>query len=158
MNDSSKKGASKYLIWLGVIVLIAAVVFGIVMYAQSNESSDESPVDQGSTADYSIATEQQVLDSIEASESADRATEGQDIITYTAKSGTSALSQLQEINDTVVVQESELGSYVESINGLVGGTDGKYWSFYVNDELASVGAGAFMPEGGEEIKWHFVKL
>lgn len=153
MNNSSKKGTSKHLIWLGVIVLIVAIVFGIVIYTQSDESSD-----QGATAESSVATEQQALDSTEVSEPADQATEGQDIITYTAKSGTSALSQLQEINDTVVVQESELGSYVESINGLVGGTDGKYWSFYVNDELASVGAGEFMPEGGEEIKWHFVKL
>lgn len=81
-----------------------------------------------------------------------------DVVTYTASDEGTALEQLVELNDTVVVEESEFGKYVDSINGLKGGTDSKYWSFYIDGELASVGADGFTPEGGELIEWKFQAL
>lgn len=142
MNQSAKNGVSKYLVWATIILVIAAVMSTLVFYLRPSESSN-----QVASVETSEVVEQESSSS-----------EAVDTITYKAEAGTDALSQLKELNDTVVTKDSEYGEYVESINGLVGGTDGKYWSFYVNDELASVGAGEFMPEGGEEIKWHFVKL
>lgn len=85
-------------------------------------------------------------------------TQSADVITYTATTNGSALDQLKAINDTVIVKQTDMGSYVDSINGLAGGTDGKYWSFYVDGEMAQVGAGEFMPKGGEKIVWKFQKL
>lgn len=84
--------------------------------------------------------------------------ESRDIVRFTASANGSALEQLQAVNDSVVVVESELGSYVDSINGLSGGSDGKYWSFYVDGEMAQVGAGQYQPKGGEVIEWKFQKL
>lgn len=81
-----------------------------------------------------------------------------DYIRYEATAGTTALEQLESRNDTVIIVESEYGAYVDSINGLKGGTDEKYWSFYIDGELASVGAGSYEPTGGEVIEWKFQKL
>lgn len=85
-------------------------------------------------------------------------TKAEDTITYTATNEGTALEQLMAINDTVIVEESEFGKFVDSINGLKGGTDGKYWSFYIDGELSSVGADGFTPEGGELIEWKFQAL
>lgn len=81
-----------------------------------------------------------------------------DVITFNANPGTKVLDQLRAINDSVVTVESEMGVYVDSINGLAGGTDGKYWSYYVDSQMATVGADQFVPEGGEVIEWKFQKL
>lgn len=80
------------------------------------------------------------------------------VITYTAKAGDTSLVQLKREADKVVTQQSEYGEYVDSIEGHKGGTDGKYWSFYVDGEMASVGAGSYTQTGGEVIEWKFQKL
>jgi hypothetical protein len=76
-------------------------------------------------------------------------------ITYAATAGKTALEQLLELNDTVVTQEASYGTYVDSINGLKGGENGAYWIFFVNGEMASVGADAYIAEGGELIEWKY---
>ena len=62
--------------------------------------------------------------------------EGRTEITYTAKAGMTSLEQLQQEADQVVIEDSEFGKYVDSIEGHKGGTDGKYWSFYVNGKMS----------------------
>lgn len=79
-------------------------------------------------------------------------------IAYTAKPGITSLEQLQDEADNVVVKDSEYGAYVDSIEGHVGGTDGKYWSFYVDGVMSDVGADSYTQQGGEEILWKFQKL
>lgn len=79
-------------------------------------------------------------------------------ITYTAKTGITSLEQLKDEADTVVVKDSEYGKYVDSIEGHVGGVDGKYWSFYVDGEMSEVGAGSYTQKGGEKIVWKYQKL
>lgn len=76
-------------------------------------------------------------------------------VTYTAEKGKTALAQLLEVNTTVVTKTASFGTYVDSINGLKGGADGKYWSFYVDGKMAAVGAGAYVAKGGEEIVWKY---
>jgi len=79
-------------------------------------------------------------------------------ITYAAKEGISSLEQLtQETNDVVTV-ESTYGKYVDSIGEHKGGTDGNYWSFYIDGKLADVGADSYIQKGGEKIEWKFQKL
>ncbi len=75
-------------------------------------------------------------------------------ISYTAVAGKTVLEQLQSQHD-VVVADSQYGPYVDSINDIKGGADGKYWSYYVNGQLASTGAGANITTGGEKITWKF---
>lgn len=79
-------------------------------------------------------------------------------ITYVATAGKTSLDQLKEVNSTVVTTSSTWGDFVDTVNGLKGGTDGKYWTFYIDGEMASVGAGSYTQKGGEKIEWKFVNL
>ncbi len=44
---------------------------------------------------------------------------------------------------------------INSINNVVGGTDGKYWQYYVNGELPMVGADKYAISNGAFIEWRF---
>lgn len=78
-------------------------------------------------------------------------------VAYVAKKDKTALAQLMETTDGVVTKNSSFGEYVDSIGTLKGGTDGKYWTFYVDGRMASVGAGTYVAKGGEKIEWKFEK-
>lgn len=82
----------------------------------------------------------------------------QTTISYTGNKGETALAQLKRVAPNVITKQSSYGEYVDSIDGLASGTDGKYWSFYVNGSLATEGAGAYIANGGEKIEWKFEKL
>lgn len=118
-----------------LVILVIGLVFAVNYLQQtSNESDQATETNQSVTA------------------------EPAENIEFTASPEGSVLDQLQAINSDVVVVESEEGSYVDSINGLAGGTDGKYWSLYVDGEMATVGAADYMPKGGEVIEWKFQRL
>lgn len=84
------------------------------------------------------------------------ATLSQTSVTYTAKKGDTALAGLQNVA-SVTTKDSAYGAYVDSINGLEAGTDGKYWAFYIDGKLATAGAGLYIAKGGELIEWKFEK-
>lgn len=44
---------------------------------------------------------------------------------------------------------------INSINNAVGGTDGKYWQYYVNGQLPNIGADKCMLTNGNLLKWSF---
>jgi hypothetical protein len=75
-------------------------------------------------------------------------------VSYKGKDGKTALDLLNS-NAAVEAKDSSYGPYVDSINGVKGGTDGKYWAFYVNGEMATVGADAYQTKTGEKIEWKF---
>jgi hypothetical protein len=75
-------------------------------------------------------------------------------VSFVAEAGKTVLEQLQA-KVTVELKESSFGPYVDSINGKVGGTDAKYWTFYVDGQMAQVGAGEYITNGGELIEWKF---
>jgi hypothetical protein len=79
------------------------------------------------------------------------------VVTFTAKRGQDVLTQLRQ-HAAVVTKDSAYGPYVDAINGVVGGTDGKYWSFYVDGKLAQKGAAEYVTTGGETIQWKFEKM
>ncbi|WP_458414462.1 DUF4430 domain-containing protein [Schinkia sp. CFF1] len=65
----------------------------------------------------------------------------------------SALSLISSA-EKVEVEDSSYGPYINVINGLESaGT--YYWAFYVNDEEASVGAGAYEPNVGETLSFRY---
>lgn len=74
-----------------------------------------------------------------------------------------ALSLLQRLN----AQDSNLqlatkdypglGSLVESMNGMINGTDDKYWQYTVNNIMPQVGASAYQLKDGDIIEWRFEK-
>ncbi len=76
------------------------------------------------------------------------------LVSFVADPGKSVLDQLKE-KAMVETKDSSLGPYVDSINGVVSGTDGKYWTYYVDGQMAQIGAGEFKTEGGEFVEWKF---
>lgn len=78
----------------------------------------------------------------------------QHTISYKGVNGQTALALLKK-HAQVTVQNSSYGPFVETIDGLRGGSGGKYWMFYVKDKEASVGASAFVTKNGEIITWKF---
>ena len=44
---------------------------------------------------------------------------------------------------------------INSINNAVGGTDGKYWQYYVNSDLPNVGADKYILSNGDILTWSF---
>jgi hypothetical protein len=73
-------------------------------------------------------------------------------VSFTATKGMSVLDQLKQ-QAKVETQDSAYGPFVNSINGVVGGVSGKYWSYYVNGILAQKGAADYITVGGEKITW-----
>lgn len=76
-------------------------------------------------------------------------------ISFVAEANKPVLEQLQAQNRTVEVKDSQYGTYVDSINGKKGGTDNKYWTFYVDGQMADQGAADYITKGGEKIEWKF---
>lgn len=75
-------------------------------------------------------------------------------LSYKGEDGKTALALLKT-HAKVVTKESSFGEYVDSINDTAGGTNGKYWTFYVNGAQAQVGAGAYVTKNGDSIEWKF---
>jgi hypothetical protein len=76
-------------------------------------------------------------------------------VRFTAVAGKTILEQLEQTAGDVTIKDSSYGQYVEAINGVKGGTDNKYWTYYVNGQMANIGAGEYETKGGEEIVWKF---
>ena len=121
-------------------VLIALGVTGWVFY--SNQAGNEvSTLTQVTEAEPSAQPEL-----------------GRTEIAYTAQPGITSLEQLLDEVQDVAVEESQYGKFVDAIEGHQNGTDGKYWSFYVNDEMAQVGADTYIQKEGDRVLWKFQKL
>jgi len=48
------------------------------------------------------------------------------------------------------------GAFVDSIDGIVNGRDGHYWSYYINDEYGLVSADLADLEDGDEVRWLYM--
>ncbi len=72
-----------------------------------------------------------------------------------------ALAQLQKAaadnNIPLEIKTESFGSYVDSLDGLKGGTDGKYWMYSVNGKTAEVGADQYKLAEGDVVEWKFNK-
>ena len=47
---------------------------------------------------------------------------------------------------------------VDSINGIAGGTNGKYWQYYVNGVAPMIGADKYLVSNGDSVTWSFEKI
>ncbi len=72
--------------------------------------------------------------------------------TITVYPGETALGLITKSHLTQT-KEYSFGTLVESIDNVKGGTDGKYWLFYVNGKQATVGAGDYKLQSGDSIEW-----
>ena len=132
MRDKTPKTLVPVII--GVVVALS-VATGIVWA----KKADNKPASQNSTSQT-----EQTSDNKKSSNS----------VTYDGVEGKNAL-ELLKAEAEVVTKQSSFGEYVDSINGVVGGTDGKYWAFYINGELSQVGAADYQTRTGDKLEWKF---
>jgi hypothetical protein len=114
---------------LAIVILVGGVLFLTSLAGQSKPQTNQ------------VAASQQQADAV----------------SFIAKKDKTVLQQLKVAADNVKTKASSYGEYVESIGTLKGGTDGKYWTFYVDGKMASVGADVYTTKGGEKIEWKFEK-
>ena len=73
--------------------------------------------------------------------------------------GSSALDLLQKASSengfTVIVEDSSYGKFISAIADKKGGTDNKYWMYYVNGQQAQVGAADYKVKAGDVIEFKF---
>ena len=80
------------------------------------------------------------------------------LVAYEGDTALSFLQRCAEINDFSVESTYYAqfdSTLVNSINNAIGGTDGKYWQYYVNGELPSIGADKYLLTNGDRVKWSF---
>lgn len=135
-----KQSKNKLLLALLAAVIVLGLAVGAIMLHQSNQNTSE-PADSSQQSSESAVNEL-----------------GRTEISYEATPGITSLEQLRSEAEDVITQDTEYGDLVDSIEGHKGGTDGKYWSFYVNGVMAQVGASAYVQEEGDVIEWKFQKL
>ncbi len=80
--------------------------------------------------------------------------------TYAVPVNSSALTFLVDETEKlrIAIRAKEyagMGTLIEKIGEFQNGTDGKYWMYYVNGELALVGADAYVMQEGDSIEWKF---
>lgn len=71
---------------------------------------------------------------------------------YSGQDGKTAL-ELLKAAAAVTTKDSSYGAYVDSINGVAGGANGKYWTFYVNGAMSQEGAETYNTKTGDRIEW-----
>lgn len=77
-------------------------------------------------------------------------------VSYDGQDGKTALEILKS-KASVETQDSSIGVFVISINGVANSSD-HYWMFYVNGELAPVGADEYKTKNTDKIEWRYEAL
>lgn len=79
--------------------------------------------------------------------------------TVTAKENAKVIDILRYADDennlSLEIEESSFGQFVQGLAGKTGGTDGKYWLYYVNGESATVGVAEQVIKDGDKIEFRF---
>lgn len=73
-------------------------------------------------------------------------------ITYKGEDGTTALELLNKKCQTESTGQGE-SSFITKINGVEANSSKEFWSFKVNGEMASVGAGSHTTKSSDTITW-----
>lgn len=113
-----------------------------------------SVVTAGTAVVLNRVSEEPKKDKVTAASKVEPQVKASTVIQFTATNDKTVLEQLKA-REKVITKDSQYGPYVESINGIKGGTDNKYWTFYVDGQMANIGAGEYITKGGEKIVWKF---
>lgn len=73
-------------------------------------------------------------------------------LSYKCQFGKNILESLETSGIEYEASQSKLGKLVTSINGVSQG-EGKSWLYYVDGKEATISAGSFICQGGEDIRW-----
>ena len=117
---------------IAIIILLAIVIFGGHFIGRA-VSQNQSEKNIAGLSQFSPVVEKTI------------AYEGQD--------GKTALDLLKESHQ-VQADETSAGVFVNSIDETPNQSD-KFWMFYVNEQLAPVGADQYITKAGEQIEWRY---
>jgi len=73
------------------------------------------------------------------------------------KNGTAFDGLVKETNGNVETKDYSFGKMINSINGVKGGTDNKYWIYFVDGKSASISADNYKCAGSEKIEWKLLE-
>jgi hypothetical protein len=73
-------------------------------------------------------------------------------VTLKGEDNATVLSILQKNCSTEMTGQGE-SAFINSINGLTANSSNEFWSFKVNGEMATVGAGSYMAKNNDTITW-----
>lgn len=95
---------------------------------------------------------------MQAGESRSSKPESTDLISYNCEEGQTAYDLLfKKVDGQVVVKEYSFGKMVDTVGGLKGGTEGKFWIYFVEGKSATISADTYYCQNQEEIEWKFLK-
>lgn len=154
-----KQGKIKPVV-LACIVILALALAGLGVFAVQNKSGS-GVQDSTSTAQPQDTPSPAPPAKSGTSESADKdkltSSEDGRTVSYKGEEGKTALDVLKSLAK-VETKESTYGEFVTSINGVAADGTTEFWSFYVNEKLASEGAGTYQTKPTDTIEWKVEKV
>ena len=78
-------------------------------------------------------------------------------IVYQGKDGKTVLELLEAHVDSSETKGQGSEILVTSINGITGGTEGRYWLYYVNEKAGLIAASRMITVDGDSIEWLFAR-
>jgi hypothetical protein len=115
------------------ILVVAIAIFAVVLTNKPKDAATDLPAQSSSQQQPAEKT---------------------DVVSYKGVNDKTALELLKEVAQ-VETKDSSYGTYVDTINGVKGGTGGKYWTFFVDGSMATSGADVYKTKDGEAIEWKF---
>ncbi|MDF2807619.1 MAG: hypothetical protein K0S43_2565 [Cellulosimicrobium sp.] len=120
-------------------------------------STDEPAADATASTSTSTASEEPSAPADDATDEAsdEESGDAEDApeLSYEGRAGTTALDLLLEADPSAQVTGEGENAFVTAIDGVVADPDSEFWALYVNDEMATVGAGSLETKDGDEITW-----
>jgi len=154
---------------LGIIGVIIIAVIGILAFlpvGRNGGQNKSSIVNNNQNISINQNTNSGAVNNQEATIQTSLQIDRQDgstvkVFSVKMEKDSTALGQLQKAagdnNIPLEIKTESFGSYVDSLDGLKGGTDGKYWMYSVNGKEASVGADQYKLTEGDVAEWRFTK-
>lgn len=125
-----------------ILIAIFAIAAGVYIFKPSNSEIAASPTPQAQSQEFSIT---------QTINFGDGKVEIQDV---DVSQDENVLEILKRTKD-VETKTYDFGTLVESVEGVVNGTDDKYWTYMVNGEDANIGASEHSVNPGDAIEWKF---
>jgi len=119
-------------------------------------SSTDEPAADAASPSTSTASEEPSAPADDATdEASDDESDAEDApeLSYEGRAGATALDLLLEADPSAQVTGEGENAFVTAIDGVAADPDSEFWAMYVNDEMATVGAGSLETKDGDEITW-----
>ena len=95
---------------------------------------------------------------VPAQKASESATPKQDQVSYNCEKNNSVFDGLvKQTKGSVETKDYSFGKMINSINGISGGSDNKYWIYFVEGKSASVSADNYKCQGQEKIEWKLLE-